>query len=600
MENEQPVLRRPRPMMRATPRDMIAPRSSKAPHTRVGPGVKKAPPSASPLLRIIPLGGLEEIGRNTMCVEYGNDIIVLDLGFMFPREDMPGIDYVLADTTYLQENKEKIRGIFITHGHMDHMGAIPYLIKRLGMPPVYGTRLTIGMVRDRLEEFNLSKVVKLVEIGADDVLQLGVFSLSFFRVNHNIPDSVGVAIKTPIGTIIDTGDWKFDHTPQDERPTEFGKIARLGQDGVLLLCSDSTNSEKPGYSISEKKLQETIELLFSKAKGRIIVTTFASLISRIQQVINASHDLGRKIAVTGMSMEKAITTALDLGFLKVPKGTFIKLNTIDNYPPNKVTILSTGSQGQESSALGRMARGEHKQIKINETDTIVLSSSPIPGNERSVAAVMDLLLGFGAKVVYNKLLDIHSSGHAQQEEQKLMLQLVQPKYFMPIHGERHHLVQHAETAMEMGYAKENVLVLANGSVVEFNKHQDVRVLKDKLELEDVLVDGLGVGDVGSVVLRDRQVMSQDGMMVIIAAVNRKTGKVTGNLDVISRGFIYVKNAEDLINEVKVMATKMIESYDVKEQQGWTNLRSKMRDDIGDHLFKRTERRPMILPVIMQV
>ncbi|MDP2656005.1 MAG: ribonuclease J [bacterium] len=581
------------------PRDMMAPRKSiRVPQQRAT--LHKKGSSGEPLLRIIPLGGLEEIGRNTLCIEYGNDIVVMDLGFMFPREDMPGIDYVLADTTYLQENKHKIRGIFITHGHMDHMGAIPYLIKRLGMPPVYGTRLTLGIIRDRLEEFNLNKVVKLIEVGADDTLQLGIFKLTFFRVNHNIPDGVGVAIKTPVGTIIDTGDWKFDHTPQDERPTEFGKIARLGQEGVMLLCSDSTNSEKPGYSISERKLQETIELLFSKAKGRIVVATFSTLISRLQQVINASHDLGRKIAVTGMSMEKAITTAAELGFLKVPKGAFIKLNQIDNYPENKITILSTGSQGQDSSALGRMAHGEHKQIKINANDTIVLSSSPIPGNERSVATLMDLLLGYGAKVVYNKLLDIHSSGHAQQEEQKLMLQLVKPKYFMPIHGERHHLVQHAETAMELGFAKENVLILKNGSIVEFNKHQDVRVLKESLELEDILVDGLGIGDVGSVVLRDRQVMAQDGMVVIIAAVNRKTGKLTGQPDILSRGFIYVKNAEELIKEVKAMALTLIENYNVKEQQGWTNLRGRIRDEIGEFLFKKTERKPMILPVIMQV
>ncbi len=550
-------------------------------------------------LRVIPLGGVGEFGRNMMVIEYGNDMLVIDVGFMFPNTTMPGIDYVLPDIEYVRKNRHKLRGIFITHGHMDHMGGIPYLIKEMGMPTVYGSKLTIGMVQERLEEFNLVRHVRCAEVHPDDTLQLGSFKLTFFRVNHNIPDSLGVAVHSPIGTIINTGDWKFDHTPQDERPTEFGKLARLGEEGVLMLCSDSTNSTKPGFCISEKDVGESLETLFRKAQGRIIVATFSSLISRIQQIINASVSLERKVAISGMSMEKALTVASKLGFLKVPRGTIIKLDEIGKYPDHRVVVISTGSQGQESSALGRMARGEHRHVKIQPGDTVVLSSSPIPGNERAITALMDNLFRLGANVIYNQLFDVHTSGHAHNEEQKLMLGLTRPKYFMPIHGERHMQVRHAEIARQLGWDDKNIFVVDNGAIIEFNAQGQGRVAPQKVDVDYIMVDGLGVGDIGNVVLRDRQVLAEDGMVVIIATVD-KHGKLTATPDIISRGFIYVKSAEHILQEVRVLVKKLIDGATVEDMNNWTPVRNKVRDDVGLLLFQRTEKRPMILPVIIKV
>jgi len=567
------------------------------------PGDKIIPDLSTPgekRLRVIPLGGLEEVGRNMTVIEYGDDILIVDMGLMFPSENMPGVDYVLPDTAYLQQNKHKIRGIFITHGHLDHTGAIPYLIQRLGMPTVYGTKFTIGMIRDRLEEFNLQNSVRTAEVHPDDNLQLGPFALSFFRVNHNIFDAVGAAIKTPIGTIVVTGDWKFDHTPHDGQHTEFGKIALLGKEGVLLLCSDSTNAEKEGYCISEQVIQKSLLEVFSKAEGRIIISVFSSLLSRIQQIILAAHDLDRKVAVSGMSMEKALTVAVKLGYVKIPKGCLIKMDEVNKYPDQRVVMIVSGSQGQENSSLGRMASGEHRQVKIQPNDTVVLSASPIPGNERAIATLMNKLFALGAEVVYNKMFDVHASGHAHREELKLMLSLVRPKYFMPYHGERSMLEQHGKLAKAFGLDPRAVFTMSNGEVLEFNANQQARVSKTKIETDDIMVDGLGVGDISNVVLRDRQVLAEDGMMVIIATVGADD-KIIGIPDVISRGFVYVKEAESMINEVKTMVSRLIDKHTEADRvDNWASLRTRVRDEVGQLLFKKIERRPMILPVIIKV
>lgn len=583
-----------RPRGRFTQRPMIRRRKESAP----APALDSS--KAATRLRVIPLGGVGEFGRNTMVIEYGKDMILIDLGFMFPTDGMPGVDYVLPDIAYVKKNRHKLRGIFITHGHLDHTGAIPYLIKEIGMPTVYGTRLTIGMIRDRLEEFRLENHVKLAEVSPDDTLQLGCFKLSFFRVNHNIPDSVGVAIRTPIGTIIHTGDWKFDHTPQDQRPTEFGKIARLGEEGVLLLCSDSTRAEQPGYCMSERDLQTNLEQLFVKAQGRIIVSTFSSLVSRIQQVINAAVDLNRKVAVSGMSMEKVLTTAIKLGYLKVPRGTLVKLEQMRHVPENRQIIISTGSQGQETSSLARMSRGEHRHVRIQPNDTIVLSSSPIPGNERAVTNLMNNLYSLGANVIYNKQFDVHTSGHGYREELKLMISLVRPKFFMPIHGERYMQMHHAEIARQMGWSDRSLFVINNGQIIEFNSLGQGRLSSEKIDVDYIMVDGLGVGDVDNVVLRDRQVLAKDGMVIVIATVD-KDGRLIGAPDVIARGFVYNRGGLDgMISDVRGLVKRVIDGYNCSDAENWGPVRNKIRDDVGLMLFKRTEKRPMVLPVVIKV
>lgn len=534
-----------------------------------------------------------------MIIEYESDMIIIDMGLMFPIEGMPGIDYVLPKVDYVKQNRHKLRGVIITHGHLDHTGAIPYFLKEIGNPVIYGTPLTIGMIRDRLEEFQLDRYARLTVIDPDDVLQLGVFRTSFFRVNHNIPDSIGVAVKTPLGTVINTGDWKFDHTPQDQRPTEFGKLGTLGMEGVLLLCSDSTNAERSGYCLSEKEIQQNLEQLFVKANGRIIIATFASLVSRVQQIINVASALNRKVAISGFSMEKTLTTAVELGFLKVPKNTIIKIEQASQYPDNRIVVVATGSQGQETSALGRMSRGEHRHVKIQKGDAIILSSSPIPGNERAVMNLMNNLFSLGADVIYNKMFDVHASGHGYREEMKLMLGLVRPKYFMPIHGERHMLVRHADIAYQMGWEEKHVFVLDTGQIVEFADKEHGRVLADKLDTDYVMVDGLGVGDVGNVVLRDRQVLAQDGMVVVIATVD-KGGKLASSPDIISRGFVYVKGAETMMNDIRIIVRKIITEHNVSDIANWGSIKGKIRDDIGQMLFQKTEKRPMVLPVIIKV
>lgn len=552
-------------------------------------------------LRVIPLGGIEEVGENMTIMEYGDDILVIDMGLGFPDETMPGIDYIIPNTKYLEENKKRIKGVIITHGHLDHIGAIPYILPKIGDPPIYTMKLTGELIKKRLEEFHLLGRSQIHELNKDDVLTLGNFRIRFFRINHNIPDGVGLAINTPAGLLIYATDWKFDHTPVDGRPTEFDKIAKFGGEGVALLMSDSTNAEKPGYSVSEKTLGDTIDRIMVDAKGRVIFATFSTLISRIQQVINAAHKTNRKIVVTGRSLVNNVEICLATNYLKMPaKGMIIKMEQARKLPDNQVVILTTGSQGEEASALARIARGEHKTVEIKKGDTVVVSASPIPGNERAISSILSSLARQGAKVLYQKILDIHTSGHAYQEDLKLMLSLTKPANFMPIHGEHHMLLAHADLAKAVGVPDERIFTLDNGQQLELSDH-GVRVSEAKIPTGYVFVDGLGVGDVGEVVLRDRQVMSKDGMFVIIMTIDKRTGKLTQAPDIISRGFIYMKGSEDLLKEVKHEVRKVVETKSKTPQEpNWAFIRSEVRDSIGEFLFQRTERRPMILPVVIEV
>lgn len=553
------------------------------------------------VLKVIPLGGIEEVGENMTIMEYGDDILVIDMGLGFPDETMPGIDYIIPNTKYLEENKKRIKGVIITHGHLDHIGAIPYILPKIGDPPIYTMKLTGELIKKRLEEFHLLGRSQIHELNKDDVLTLGNFRIRFFRINHNIPDGVGLAINTPAGLLVYATDWKFDHTPVDGRPTEFDKLAKFGGEGVALLMSDSTNAEKPGYSMSEKTLGDTIDRIINEAKGRVIFATFSTLISRVQQVLDAAHKSNRKVVVTGRSLVNNIEICLATNYLRLPaKGMIIKMEQARKLPDNQVVVLTTGSQGEEASALARIARSEHKTIQIKKGDTAVVSASPIPGNERAVSSILSNLARLGAKVLYQKILDIHTSGHAYQEDLKLMISLTKPTFFMPIHGEHHMLLAHADLAKSVGVPEQNIFTLDNGQMLELT-NTGVKISDAKIPTGYVFVDGLGVGDVGEVVLRDRQVMSKDGMFVIIMLVDKRTGKLTTQPDIISRGFIYMKGSEDLIKEVKHEVRKVIEtkSKTVKEPN-WAFIRSEVRDQIGEFLFQRTERRPMILPVVMEV
>lgn len=555
---------------------------------------------STPHLRIIPFGGVEEVGENMTVFEYGNDIIVIDMGLAFPDETMPGIDYVIPDTKYLQDRKKNIRGVIITHGHLDHIGAIPYILPKIGDPPIYTMPLTAAFIEKRLEEFHLQGRSQIHKMDKDDTLTLGAFTVRFFRLNHNIPDSMGLSIKTPTAHVVYATDWKFDHTPVDQKPAEFHKIAHYGGEGVDLLMSDSTNANVPGYSISEKELGETIDRIFQNAEGRIIFATFSTLISRVQQAILAAAKVDRKVVVTGRSMVNTVEIAHNLGYLNIPKKIIITADAAKRLPDNKVLILTTGSQGEEAAALARIARQEHKTIRIKPGDTVVVSASPIPGNERAISVVMNDLTRQGANVLYQKILDVHTSGHARQEDLKLMISLTKPKFFMPIHGEHYMLVAHANLAASVGIKRENIFLVDNGQVLEVGP-KGAKKREEHVVHGLVFVDGLGVGDVGEVVLRDRQVMSKDGMFVVIVTVDRRTGRLVNSLDILSRGFIYMKGSEDLIREVKHEVRKVVETQNHKPHEpNWSYLRNQIRDQIGEFLFRKTERRPMILPVIIEV
>ena len=548
-------------------------------------------------LKIIPLGGLLEIGKNMTVFEYENDIIIVDCGLAFPEDDMLGIDLVIPDVTYLVRNKEKIRGLVITHGHEDHIGGIPYFLKQINVP-IYVTRLAAGLITNKLEEHRLINSTKLNVVMQGETIKLGKFSVEFVQSCHSIPDSVMLAIKTPVGTVVHTGDFKIDYTPIDNQKMNLNRLAEIGTEGVLALLSDSTNAERKGYTMSESSVGEVFERLFYDCKKRIVVATFASNVHRVQQIINSAVTHNRKVAVCGRSMIKMIETARELKYIDVPDNVFIDIDMIKNYTPEQLVIITTGSQGETMSALTRMAAGDHRKVTITSNDLVIISANPIPGNEKYVSKVIDDLMQLGAEVIYSSLADIHVSGHACQEEQKLILSLLKPKFFMPVHGEYRQLVCHAETAKKIGIPNENIFMMTNGKTLEITS--DMAKFGATVPSGKIMVDGLGVGDVGSIVLRDRQHLSQDGLIIIVVTMDTKTGEVISGPDVISRGFVYVRESENLMEEIKFVVKGTIASCEEAGTTDWSTMKSNLRDDLREYLFRKTKRNPMILPIIMDV
>ncbi len=547
-------------------------------------------------LKIIPLGGIEEIGKNITVFEYGNDIVLVDCGVAFPEDDMLGIDLVIPDFSYLEKNKDKIRGLVITHGHEDHIGAIAYLLKQINVP-IYATKLTVGLIKNKLEEHHLNGVAKLNEVKQGQIIVLGKMRVEFIRSCHSIPDSVALAIHTPVGTVVHTGDFKIDYTPIDDQKIDLGRLAELGNRGVLALLSDSTNSERKGYTMSESTVGEVFDKLFANCKKRIVIATFASNMHRVQQIVNSAAANGRKIAVCGRSMINMIQTAVELGYINAPKNIFIEIDMIKNYSDDQLVIITTGSQGEPMSALTRMANGEHKKVNINSNDLVIISATPIPGNEKFVSKVIDDLMKIGAEVVYSSLADVHVSGHACQEEQKLMISLVRPKFFIPVHGEYRQLIAHSNTAMQMGIPGENVLLMKNGKTLELNENE--AKFTSTVPVGKVFVDGLGVGDVGNIVLRDRQHLSQDGLIVVVLTMD-KVGNILAGPDVISRGFVYVRESENLMEEVKFLINTEVMKCAENHITDWATIKSTIKDSLREYIFQTTKRNPMILPIIMEI
>ena len=548
-------------------------------------------------LKIIPLGGLHEIGKNITAFEYENEILVVDCGLSFPEDDMLGIDLVIPDITYLEKNKEKIKGLIITHGHEDHIGGIPYFLKQINVP-IYATRLTIGLIKNKLEEHKLLRSTKLVEVMQGETITLGKFKVEFIRSSHSIPDSVMFAITTPVGTVLHTGDFKVDYTPIDGEIMDFGRIAELGNQGILALMADSTNAERKGFTMSERSVGEVFDKLFLHCTKRIVVATFASNVHRVQQIVNAAVENNRKIAVCGRSMINMINTAKDLGYIDCPDNLFIDIDLINKYPDDRLVIITTGSQGETMSALTRMATGEHRKVKITPNDLVIISATPIPGNEKYVSKVIDDLMQIGAEVVYSALEDVHVSGHACQEEQKLIMALAKPKYFLPVHGEYRQLRAHSETAQSMGISKENIFMLSNGNVLEMSK--DSAQVTGTVPNGRILVDGLGVGDVGNIVLRDRQHLSQDGLIIIVLTMDSSTGEVVAGPDVISRGFVYVRESENLMDDVKNVVRSEIKKCEEQGIRDWSTIKSTTKENLRDYIFTKTKRNPMIIPIIMEI
>jgi len=551
-------------------------------------------------LRMIPLGGLSEVGRNMTILEYGKDILIIDMGFRMPGEDTPGIDYIIPNISYLKEKKNNILGVVFTHGHYDHIGAIPYLISKLGNPPLYASGLTKGIILRRQEDFPLHPKLNIHKIGNGSRIKLGPFSVEFFKQTHNIADNFGLVIKTPIGNIVHTSDFKFDNNPVNDTPTDFEKLREIGKRGVLLLMSDSTGAEEEGHSLSEAQIFENLKEIFEKSEGRIIAGTFASLINRIQQIITLSEEYGRKVAVDGYSMKNNVEICKNLRHIKSNKGTLIKPEEITKYPDSKVTLLCTGAQGEGSAILMKIANGIYPHLKLKKQDTIIFSSSVIPGNERTVQVLKDNLLRQKAKVFHYKMMDIHAGGHAQREELKEMLKIMNPKFLMPIHGQYSMLVAHADLAKSIGMPENNIIVVDNGQIIDITPNK-IFIRKETVPSNYIMVDGLGVGDVGEIVLRDRQTLSEGGMFVIIVAVDRQTGKVKGSPDIISRGFVYLKESQGLLKETR---KKTIEIVNKATGSGgavnWVYIKDEIRKKIGYFLFKKTKRRPMVLPVVIEV
>lgn len=546
-------------------------------------------------LQIFALGGVGEIGKNMYVVEYGNDIIIIDSGLKFPEEAMLGIDIVIPDITYLEENKDRVRGIIITHGHEDHIGGLPYVLRRIQVP-VYATKLTLGLIDHKLKEANMLNHTKRILISAESEFKLGCFDLSFFRTNHSIPDSVGVCIGTPEGAVVHTGDFKFDYTPVNGEGADLSKMAQIGERGVLALLSDSTNAERPGYTLSEKEVGRAITEQFYKSDGRIIVATFASNIHRIQNVLDAAVKYDRKVAIVGRSMVNVIQIALNLGYLRAEENLIIDVDQIKKLPAEKIAILSTGSQGEPMSALTRMAKGTHRQIEIVPGDTVIFAATPIPGNEKFVSRTIDQLFKAGARVVYG-LEGVHVSGHGSQEELKLMLNLMKPTFFIPIHGEFRMLRQHAKLAEATGVLTENIFLIENGDVVEINDGH--ARLGAKISAGNVLIDGLGVGDVGNIVLRDRKLLSQDGILMVVVTLSKQNGTIVSGPDMVSRGFVYVRESEELMEESIKLVTLTLNRCMTENKSEWSTLKTSVRDALGRFLYDQTRRRPMILPIIME-
>lgn len=548
-------------------------------------------------VKIIPLGGVNEIGKNLTAIEYKNDIVVIDCGLKFPDEDMFGIDLVIPDITYLIKNKEKVSGIFLTHGHEDHIGALPYVLKQLNVP-VYGTKLTLGIVETKLKEHGLLSSTELVRVKPRDVIRLNSVSVEFIKTNHSIADSVAIAVHTPLGVVLHTGDFKVDYTPIDGELMDFARFAELGRKGVLAMMADSTNVEKSGYTNSERIVGESLTRIFGKTKGRIIIATFASNIHRIQQIIDAASVYGRKVAVSGRSMENIMNVAIELGYIEVNKDTLVSIDQINKYNNDQVVIITTGSQGEPMSALSRMAAADHRKVNIVEGDTIIISATPIPGNEKLVSKVINQLFKKGAEVIYGSQENIHVSGHACQEELKLMQTLVRPKNFIPVHGEYRHLKQHGELAIKLGLDSKNVVIPDVGDIIEVTR-SGIRKNGSVISGQ-IFVDGLGVGDVGNIVLRDRKHLSQDGILTVVVTLSKENKTIVAGPDIISRGFVYVRESESLMDEARDIVRNTLLDCEEKNISDWATLKSNVRDELRSYLYEKTKRKPMILPIIMEI
>lgn len=549
-------------------------------------------------VKIAFLGGLNEVGKNITLYEYGNDMFLVDCGLAFPDQDMPGVDLVIPDFTYLERNADKIRGIVITHGHEDHIGGLAYLMKTLNIP-IYATRLTIGLIQGKFKEHGLLNTTSVNVVKPGDHISFGAFDVELIHVNHSIPDAVALAIRCKAGTIIQTGDFKIDTTPIDGEMIDLARFAEIGKEGVLCLLSDSTNAERPGFTESERKVGESFQRLFAKAGNRrLIVASFASNVHRVQQIIDVAQSLGRKVALSGRSLENVVAIGTELGYLHVPDGLLVSIDMVNRYPADQMVIITTGSQGEPMSALTRMAFSDHRKVSICPNDYVIISANPIPGNEKTVSKVVNELMKLGAEVVYEKMYDVHVSGHACQEEQKLMLGIIKPKYFIPVHGEQKHLRKHAGLALSMGMDPKNILIADNGVEVSLSE-KEFRV-SGNVPSGRVFVDGYGVGDVGSIVLRDRKHLAQDGLIIVVATIDSKTGELLSGPDVVSRGFVYVRESEELIEDACKVAQRILEDCAAHNVHDWSSIKLKLRDEVSHLMYERTKRSPMILPILMEV
>ncbi len=579
------------------PAQEAAPNAAKPKNTRPRTQGRRKKDGKKPLVRIIPLGGLNEIGKNMTVYECGNDMFIVDCGLAFPDETMLGIDIVIPDFTYVVQNKEKIRGVFITHGHEDHIGGIPYLMKEIDAP-LYATKLTLGLIKNKLKEHGLSNQVKMMEVKPGDTIKAGCMSVEFIRVNHSIPDACALAIHTPAGVIVQTGDFKVDYTPIEGGVIDLGRFGELGSEGVLALLPDSTNIEMPGSTPSERTVGESFNKLFQMAGDRrIIIATFASNIHRIQQIIDYAVKYDKKVSVSGRSMVNVVATAIELGYLKVPSGILVDIDVANRLPFNEVVLITTGSQGEPLSALSRMAMSEHRKVKVTPNDFIIISARPIPGNEKFVNRVVNELMRLGAEVIYEKMYEVHVSGHACQDEQKLMMALTKPQYILPVHGEYKHLRKYSIVAKQMGIDEDHVIIPAIGQVLETDG-ESFR-FGGEVPSGAVMVDGLGVGDVGSIVLRDRKHLAEDGLIVVVAAINAKNKRIVSGPDIISRGFVYVREAEDMINGARDVAKAALEESISSGVRDWTTLKNRMKDEVSRYVYNKTKRSPMVLTVIQE-